>query len=256
MTRRNNSALRCAGCRLHRTLCACALIPRLETRTRVLLFIHHLEDRKSTNTGRLATQCLVNSELVVRGRESEPPRAFVPEPGRETLLLFPHPDALPLDRFVGSERPITLVVPDGTWRQAAKVRRRVSGLGDVPCVTLPEGPRSSYRMRAPPHPAALATLEAIARALGLLEGLYVQEALETLLRIVIKRALWARGSSTGRFLDELRARDATEVLGRSHELLDAEGTVRPERAGLAEPGRGGIDGFEEAHRKAWQREHH
>ena len=113
MTRRDNSALRCAGCRLHRTLCACAFIPRIETRTRVLLFIHHFEDRKSTNTGRLATRCLVNSELVVRGRESEPTEAFASDPSTQALLLFPHPAALPLQRFVGSERPITLVVPLG-----------------------------------------------------------------------------------------------------------------------------------------------
>ena len=194
MTRRNDSALRCSGCRLHRALCACALLPRIETRTRVLVFIHHLEDRKSTNTGRLAAKCLVNSELVVRGRESESPRAFVAEPGRQPLLLFPHPAALPLERFVDADRPITLVVPDGTWRQAAKVRRRVPGLGDVPCVALPPGPPSLYRMRAEPHAGALGTIEAIARALGLLEGPSVQEALERVLRIVVERALWVRGS--------------------------------------------------------------
>jgi DTW domain-containing protein len=195
MTRRENSALRCAGCRLHRTLCACAFIPRIETRTRILLFIHHFEDRKSTNTGRLATRCLVNSEIVVRGRESEPPQVFTPDPSTQALLLFPHPAALPVQRFVGSERPITLVVPDGTWRQAAKVRNRVPGLREVPCVTLPEGPPSSYRMRSEPHPGGLGTIEAIARALGLLEGQHVQVALERVLRVVVERALWAREAS-------------------------------------------------------------
>lgn len=194
MTRRHNSTLRCEGCRLHLELCACAFIPRLATLTRVLLIIHHFEDRKSTNTGRLATRCLVNSETVVRGREAEPLLPVVPEAGRQTLLLFPHPDALPIERFVGAARPITLVVPDGTWSQAAKVRRRVPGLRDVPCVTLPEGPASSYRMRSEHHAAGLCTIEAIARALGLLEGAHVQEALERVLRIVVERSLWARGS--------------------------------------------------------------
>lgn len=206
MTRRNDSRLRCSGCRLHRALCACALLPRIETRTRLSLFIHHIEDRKSTNTGRLAAQCLVNSELIVRGRESESPRAFVAEPGRQALLLFPHPAALPLERFVGSERPITLVVPDGTWRQAAKMRRRVPGLGDVPCVVLPPGPPSQYRMRAEPHAGGLGTIEAIARALGLLEGPHVQAALERVLRIVVERSLWVRGSlRTGHVTDGIPA---------------------------------------------------
>jgi DTW domain-containing protein YfiP len=194
MTRRDNAALRCTGCRLHRTLCACAFIPRIETRTRVSLFIHHFEDRKSTNTGRLATRCLVNSGIVVRGRESAPTQAFAVDPSTQALLLFPHPDALPLQEFVGSERPITLVVPDGTWRQASKVRKRVPGLGEVPCVVLSGGPRSSYRMRFEPHAGGLSTIEAIARALGLLEGPHVQEALERVFRIVVERALWARGT--------------------------------------------------------------
>jgi DTW domain-containing protein YfiP len=159
-----------------------------------LLVIHHFEDRKSTNTGRLATRCLINSEIVVRGREAEPPRPLPVDPSTQALLLFPHPAALPLRQFVGSERPITLVVPDGTWRQAAKVRNRVQGLREVPCVTLPEGPRSHYRMRSEPHEGGLGTIEAIARALGMLEGPHVQEALERVLRIVVERALWARGS--------------------------------------------------------------
>ncbi len=194
MTRRNDSTLRCSGCRLHRALCACALFPRIETRTRLALCIHHFEDRKSTNTGRLAAKCLVNSEIIVRGLESEPPRAFVAEPGHQPLLLFPHPAAVPLERFVHTERPITLVVPDGTWRQAAKMRRRVPGLSEVPCVVLPPGPPSQYRMRAAPHAAGLGTIEAIARALGLLEGPQVQAALERVFRIVVERSLWARGS--------------------------------------------------------------
>jgi hypothetical protein len=37
-------------------------------------------------------------------------------------------------------------------------------------------------------------MEAIARALGLLEGPHVQEALERVFRIVVERALWARGT--------------------------------------------------------------
>ena len=69
MSRRNNAARRCSRCRMHLSLCVCTLIPRLVTRTRLLLVIHRAEDRKPTNTGRLAAECLVNSEVVVRGHE-------------------------------------------------------------------------------------------------------------------------------------------------------------------------------------------
>lgn len=194
MSRRGNSGLRCKGCRLHESLCACALIPRLETRTKVVLFMHRFEDRKSTNTGRLASRCLVKSEIVVRGHEAEPSPTFTPEAGTRPVLLFPHENALPLGDFVGSAEPLTLVVPDGTWRQASKVRNRVPGLSELPCVSLPRGEPSRYRLRFEAHDLGLSTLEAIARALGALEGLHVQHALEQVFETVVERILWSRGT--------------------------------------------------------------
>jgi DTW domain-containing protein YfiP len=194
MTRRGNSGVRCAGCRLHQSLCVCALLPSLETRTKVLLFIHYFEDRKSTNTGRLATRCLRNSQVIVRGRQAEPNPSFDSMAGTRPLLLFPHEDALPLTDFLSSAEPVTLIVPDGTWRQASKVRNRVPGLRELPCVSLPLGAPSRYRLRFEPHGGGLSTLEAIARALGVLEGPDVQHALERVFETVVERALWARGT--------------------------------------------------------------
>ncbi len=195
MSRRDNAALRCAECRMLGGLCLCALVPRLETRTRVVLFIHRYEDRKPTNTGRLAARCLTNSEVIVRGEVAPPASVFAGPTGTRLLLLFPDADAdaTSLDQVAPSSEPITLIVPDGTWRQAQRVRARVLGLREVPCVTLPPGPPSSYRLRSEPRPGGLATMEAIARALGILEGPAVQEALERVFRIMVERTLWTRG---------------------------------------------------------------
>jgi DTW domain-containing protein YfiP len=112
------------------------------------------------------------------------------------LLLFPFEGALDLRTFAGvagEARPITLVVPDGTWRQASKVRNRVPGLRDVPCVTLPMDAPSKYRLRAEAHGTGLATIEAIARAMGILEGLHVRRALEHVFHAMVERTLWSRG---------------------------------------------------------------
>src|SRR5262245_49682423 len=99
---------RCADCCLHRSLCLCALVPRVATRTRVVLVMHQLELNKPTNTGRLAVRCLPNSEVLVRGREAEH-RLPVQLPG-VPLLLYPHAGAQPLERWAGSALPVTLVV--------------------------------------------------------------------------------------------------------------------------------------------------
>jgi DTW domain-containing protein YfiP len=177
---------------MHESLCICAMVPKLETRTRLVVLMHRAEKRKSTNTGALAAKCIANSEIMVRGVEDHP-SAFVTGPETQPLLLFPHEDAVPLDRFAHADKPITLVVPDGTWRQASKVRARVSGLRDVPCVRLPLESESIYRLRAESHTDRLSTIEAIARAMGILEGMHVREALDHVFRAMVERTLWAKG---------------------------------------------------------------
>jgi DTW domain-containing protein YfiP len=200
VSRRNNTASRCERCRMHVSLCVCAMIPTLATRTRLVLVIHRAEVRKPTNTGRLATLAMPNSELVIRGREDDPEGPITLGPDVRPLFLFPHEDAVPLATLAevpGDDRPVTLVVPDGNWRQASKVRNRVAGMRDVPCVSLPIGAPSVYRLRSEAHPFGLATLEAIARSLRLLEGARgpeVEGALLHVFRAMVERTLWARGA--------------------------------------------------------------
>lgn len=199
MSRRNNAASRCDKCRMHSSLCVCPLVPTLETRTRVLLVIHRAEDRKPTNTGRLALLSMKNSEMMIRGRAEERTDTFAFDETTRPLFLFPHEDAVPLRtlaRVPGDDRPVTLVVPDGNWRQASKVRNRVAGMRSVPCVSLPVGAPSIYRLRSEAHAFGLATIEAIARALRILEGddgPRVEESLLHLFRAMVERTLWSRG---------------------------------------------------------------
>ena len=174
---------------MHRTLCICALIPRVETRTRVLVILHQLEDRKPTNTGRLAARCLVNAAVSARGGGA--PASLWQ--GTQPVLLFPHPDARPLEDWRDGARPLTLVVPDGTWRQANKARRRVEGLAELPCVALPPVVRSSYRLRHDKRPDRVSTIEAVALALRILEGAAAADPLERIFRIMVDRTLWTNG---------------------------------------------------------------
>lgn len=179
---------------MHGSLCVCALIPRIATRTRLVLVIHRIEARKPSNTGRLAVECLPNSEVCVRGHVEAPSSPFAIDPAFDPVFLFPHESARPLSEYAGSARPVTLIVPDGTWRQASKVRQRVPRLRDVPYVSLPRDEPSMYRLRAEAHDHGLATIEAIARAMGILEGVHVRRALEHVFRAMVERTLWSRGA--------------------------------------------------------------
>lgn len=200
MSRRNNAASRCDRCRMHASLCVCAILPKLETRTRLVLVLHRAEDRKPTNTGKLAALALPNSAVFVRGDVAvrvDPEVTWSPD--TRPIFLFPHEDAVPLASLAhvpGDDRPVTLIVPDGNWRQASKVRNRVRGMKDVPCASLPVAEPSIYRLRSEAHPFGLATLEAIARSLRVLEGdagPEIERALVHVFRAFVERTLWSRG---------------------------------------------------------------
>ncbi len=197
MSRRKNAHLRCPRCYMHGSLCVCDLMPKIATRTRLILVVHRIEARKPSNTGRLGVECLTNSEVWVRGHEDHPTNAYAPPENVQPIFLFPHEDATPIAAFANSEKPVHLIVPDGTWRQASKVRNRVGGFKNIPCVSLPAGAPSIYRLRSEAHAHGLATIEAITRALEILEGPEhgprVRSEIEHVFRAMVDRTLWSRG---------------------------------------------------------------
>ncbi len=181
---------------MHDWLCVCEILEPLNLRTRVVVLTHQKEIAKTTNTGRLVPLGLVAGELRVRGREG----ALMSTEGlvvaeRRSLMLYPTDGAAVLNaEFVAADpRPITLIVPDGNWGQARKVTTREPALVDVQRVRLPEGGPSRYRLRRHVDPRRVSTFEAVARALGILEGAPVQEALEYLFDVMVERTLWTRG---------------------------------------------------------------
>lgn len=174
--------------------CLCAELQPLVLATRVVVLRHRKERYKPTNTGRLVPLTLAQGEIRVFGARDEVlDTAGFADPQRRTLLLFPSRDSQLLARDVHDARPVTLIVPDSDWRRAQKLATREELLAGVPRVHLPEGPPSSYRLRRHPDPRYLATFEAVARALGILEGPEVQAQLEQVFRMLVERVLYSRG---------------------------------------------------------------
>ncbi len=180
---------------MHASLCICALVPRLETRTRLTLMVDFREARKPSNTGQLAARCMTRSEVAIVGKPATQPLVRVAA-NELPLLLFPADDAVPIDQYAGCERPIALFVPDSNWHQASKLRPRGPGFESMQCVTLTDTRASEYRLRAEPRADGLATLEAIARALRVLEGdrgPAIEDAMLAVFRVMVERTLWFRG---------------------------------------------------------------
>jgi DTW domain-containing protein len=191
---------RCPRCEIRKPLCFCEFIPRLSLQTRVVFLMHTGERVLTTNTARLAAKALPNSEIRIRGRKDERlSLADLEQDGRHALLLYPssHAAELNADFVAGLAGPVTLIVPDGSWAQMRRFVRRDAALAGFRHVKLPPGPASTYRLRVQPDAQSLCTLEAVARAIGILESTPAQQQLEALLRTMVERTLWSRGAISG-----------------------------------------------------------
>ncbi len=184
---------RCEACGLRRPACLCGEILPRRTRTQVVLITHRAERRKSTNTGRLVALALLGAEVRVRGDRG--PIARPPLPEGRRLLLFPHPEARELTADDGRGPPIVLLVPDGTWNQARRIHRRDPDAGDAEPVRLLPGAPSRYGLRRAPREGTVSTLEAVARALAVLEpdGEAIEGALMRILDTFVQRSQQAAG---------------------------------------------------------------
>jgi DTW domain-containing protein YfiP len=190
---------RCEGCQLRRVLCICEIIPKMAISTKVIVLMHLRETHLTTNTAKLVKVALEDSEIRLRGEKGKrmDDEGLI-SPERQSLFLFPSAEAQVLTRELVASfgKPVTLIVPDGSWRQAKKVAKREPALASIPQVKLPAGELSTYRLRREPNAESVSTFEAITRALGILEGNQgpgVREKLEHLFDVMVERLLWSRG---------------------------------------------------------------
>jgi DTW domain-containing protein YfiP len=174
--------IRCPRCLLQQRVCLCAEIPTVATRTRVVIVRHHLEQHRSSNSGRLAHLALPNSEIVDHGGRPGP--AKLPALDGAWLLF---PEGEPATR-APEPPPRQLIVLDATWSQARRMYRKLEALRGLPILRLPEGWRASARLREAPSADRVSTIEAIAGALRLLEGDDKAAPLETLFDVAVARA--------------------------------------------------------------------
>lgn len=173
---------RCDRCNLPVHLCLCAELPRVQTRTRFLLLQHVMEAGKKSNTGRLAALSLENVRLLTYGSPVEVlDTGLLTEPG--TWLLYPDGPAAPPE----APAPKQVVVVDASWSQARRMSQRIPELRMLPRLVLPPPEAGMLRLREPSHPSGMSTLDAIARAVAVLEGPETAAPLERLASLRVQR---------------------------------------------------------------------
>jgi DTW domain-containing protein len=160
----------CARCRRPAVVCYCEHLPRLPTRTRVMVLQHPRERRVGIGTARMAQLALPNSVLRVGIDFSVDPVVTATLAGPSpSYLLFPGPEARDV-RELRLDQPITLVVVDGTWSQARTLVRVNPALAALPRIAFtPRHPSDYDRIRREPADFCVSTIEALTEVLNILE---------------------------------------------------------------------------------------
>lgn len=186
---------RCPLCRVNQLFCFCDRVESFPSITKVSLLVHVRELSLASNTAHLVNRVLPHSEILVRGRMNEPLQLDqLIDPSRRQLYLFPDESAEVLDHnFVKKyPGPYQLIVPDGSWRQAKKFKKREAALAHIPSVKLISDRPSEYVLRKEPNDFSMCTFEAVARALGILESASLQGQMESIFRIMVDTIMKSR----------------------------------------------------------------
>lgn len=190
-----NPEKRCPHCRVNRLFCFCEHVTPTPCETKVSLLVHVRELSLASNTAHLVQRILPQSEILVRGSMEEPLQLEkLIDADRTPLYLFPDESAEILDAdFVKRHPgPYQLIVPDGSWRQAKKFKKREKVLQNIVSVKLQSDRVSEYVLRKEPSPHSLCTFEAVARALGILESSSIQAHMESIFKIMVDTFMRSR----------------------------------------------------------------
>ena len=180
---------RCKTCWLREQVCICGAIETVHTPFAISVIRHHKESFKTTNTARIAELALPACKVIDyggRGTDFDP--APLLEPG--AFLLFPSDEPTTVPPLAVRR----LVVLDGTWSQARAMQKKIPGLVGLPKISVAQTHHPALRLRAMPFPGGLSTLEAIAAAVGLLEGEQKAAKLYDIHDAFVARVLKARGT--------------------------------------------------------------
>ncbi len=191
--RRSTNYKRCPECRINKRWCFCDSLIGLKNKTPLTVIMHKAETKLPSNTSTLALRMLQDARLLLRGVK-DLPFYFEPREGHQPLYLFPSEDAHPLTKeYVQKiERPIQLIVPDSTWRIAKKFHKREPSLGAIPRVKMTDNLEGIYTLRKSPVEGGVCTLEAIAKALEIIEGPHISRPLLDALRVMNDRIEMSR----------------------------------------------------------------
>ena len=134
--------VRCEVCQFAPRWCTCAGLRTLECPLQVDILIHRREAWRPTSTSRLLTRVLPAAVGHVFSKDLPLDRERIVRPDRTLWILHPAGD-LPPSPVAPESLQVLLL--DGSWREASRMRREVESWGRL--IRLPPGTPSRYHLR-------------------------------------------------------------------------------------------------------------
>lgn len=186
---------RCHKCLINIKFCFCHKIKSVDINSKVDIIVHKSELRFTSNTAILSKSSLNHCDLHIKGIEGHPLSFdFIDIENYSPLYLYPSENSEVLTKKYLSQfsKPIQLIVPDGTWTQTKRFYKKEDSLHPIPRVRVETTHKSMYQLRRQVDESGLCTHEAIALALGLIEGKDIENSLLDNLKVMVNAHLLAR----------------------------------------------------------------
>ena len=154
----------CFACRKIPQDCLCQDIPSIDNNIALAMLQHPHERTMPISTGKLTFKSLTNA-IFRSGVSFDQDKVFEDwvTTYKTPVLLFPSPQAIDI---ADVDPPDALIVLDGTWREAKKMRFLSQNLQALPQVKFVAPHPSRYRIRKEPHPEFFSTIEAVHHCLS------------------------------------------------------------------------------------------
>ncbi|TPH16412.1 tRNA-uridine aminocarboxypropyltransferase [Litorilituus lipolyticus] len=166
----------CQHCLRPSKACICQFITPLNNKIHVVILQHPSEEKQTKGTVTLLSSSLNQCQTIV-GESFTENEAFLAVLKRfHCFLLYPGEQVEtlsvePLTKSNESDKPLCMVILDGTWKKVYRMLQLNQTLQQLPRLQLPEALASSgkYIIRKVAKNNALSSLEACCFALALLE---------------------------------------------------------------------------------------
>jgi len=212
---RGHKLKRCQQCLLAASHCICDQIKISPCTIDIMILMHPKELLKPTNSGRLIADILPHSSHIFLWSRTEPEPAllnFIKDKSRQCLLVFPADSDREIYRSINvdtrlnkqpsSNKKLTLIMLDGTWKQARKMYNKSCWLEHIPCLSIepPLAPNpmqkpNNYGLRQASAPHLSSTCEAAAAALDSLGEIEASQALNQYFQVFNRYYLASRANT-------------------------------------------------------------